>query len=373
MSTDRLQKSRYNGSVFSLRPQHLFNSLAILISLMPWSLAAQPFDLDGARRAVVRVFGDRGNVVGSGSVLIVSKGLAYVLTAYHVIQADAQRGVSTVQVEFFPGGTANARIVRESIDETNDLAVVVVDKLPASPPAEISWGSSPPLQETERVWALGHPQGGPGWVMSDGTIGRKTRGRVYFSGTAVDAGNSGGPLLDSKGTMVGVIISKSGSQGVAVEADVARSIIRGWVPGLRVAAIPPSETPASQPPTPGHTDISPSRMQIAWRKAWLNFEDIDTEVRFRLNGYWQETNRAALSKTLNRIDLTMDKQLSDKRDALIREIAKAPSPGASPYPSVYFDMVYTKDIRQQLLDLGRDIRDGALTHGVDIQTNRKPQ
>ena len=196
----------------------------------PGSMAAQPFDLERARQAVVRVFGDRGNVVGSGSVVSVADGRAYILTAYHVIRADVQRGVSTVQVEFFPEGTAEARISRERMDPTNDLAVLIVDKLPPSPPLAIHWGSSATLLETERVWALGHPRGGPGWVVSDGTVGRKTGARLFFSGTAADAGNSGGPLLDGRGALVGVII---GEGGPPVSPSRRISCSRSFAPGYQ--------------------------------------------------------------------------------------------------------------------------------------------
>ena len=76
-----------------------------LLSLAPELLSAQSFDLERTRRAVVRVFGDKGAVIASGLVVRVSDERVYVLTAYHVIKRDAERGVSTVEVEFFPDGT----------------------------------------------------------------------------------------------------------------------------------------------------------------------------------------------------------------------------------------------------------------------------
>ena len=254
------------GDRWRLRAQQrgVLGAVVLLFSLLPGSLAAQPFDLERARQAVVRVFGDRGNVVGSGSVVSVADGRAYILTAYHVIRADVQRGgVPTVQVEFFPDGTAEARISRERMDPTNDVAVLIVDKLPPSPPLVIHWGSSATLPETERVWALGHPRGGPGWVVSDGTVGRKTGAKLYFSGTAADAGNSGGPLLDGRGAVVGVITGEGGSSGVAVEADVVRVIIRAWVPALPsvAAQAPPAPSPSApeaKAPAPTPTPARPS-------------------------------------------------------------------------------------------------------------------
>ncbi|MGH6689274.1 MAG: S1C family serine protease [Gammaproteobacteria bacterium] len=241
-------------------------AVALLPSLVPESLMAQPFDLERTRRGVVRVFGDSGNAVGSGLVVSVSTNRAYILTAYHVIKRDVERGVPAIQMEFFPDGTGEARISRERLDPTNDLAVLTVDKLPASTPVEIPWGSSSTLPETERVWALGHPFGGPGWVVSDGSVGRKTGARVYFSGTATDAGNSGGPLLDGKGAVVGVITSEGGSAGIAVEADIVRLIIRAWVPALPAVATPPPLTPGEQAPaSAGRSPAQMPNISGVWR------------------------------------------------------------------------------------------------------------
>jgi hypothetical protein len=222
--------------------------LAGLVGLFPHPLLAQPFDLQRARRTVVRVIADRGNVIGSGSIVGVSGRRAYVLTAYHVIRADYERGASQVKVEIFPDGTGEARISRESLDPHNDLAVLTVEDLPASPQPDIAWGSSAAVRETDRIWALGHPRGGPGWVVSEGTVGRKTGGTVYFSGTAVNPGNSGGPLLNAQGMVVGVILKEQGSLGRALEADVVQPIIRGWLPAPTVVPAAPQPPQPSRPP-----------------------------------------------------------------------------------------------------------------------------
>ena len=122
---------RRDGWRLRARQSGLLGAVALLFSLLPGSMAVQPFDFE-RRKAVVRVVGDGGNVVGSGSVVSVAEGRLYILTAYHVIRADVDRGLSTVQVEFFPDGTAAARISRERMDPTNDLAVLT-RRAPAVP------------------------------------------------------------------------------------------------------------------------------------------------------------------------------------------------------------------------------------------------
>jgi S1-C subfamily serine protease len=145
--------------------------------MMPAVLWAQPFDLGRLRRSVVRVIADRGNHIGSGSIIKVEGREAYILTAYHVIQQDINNDVSHVQVELFTEDVLEARISRNRIDRDNDLAILTVPNLPSPPPPAIPWESAVTVWETQRVYALGHPQGGPGWAVTDGTVSRLTGGR----------------------------------------------------------------------------------------------------------------------------------------------------------------------------------------------------
>jgi formylglycine-generating enzyme required for sulfatase activity len=330
----QVSERRKDWRKFFLPPRPLLGAVALLASFAPGSVAAQPFDLEHARRAVVRVFGDGGNRVGSGSVVKVSEGKVYILTAYHVIQDDAQRGIPTVEVEFYPDGTAKAGIYRERVDETNDLAVLVVNKLPASPPVEITWGSSGALKETDPVWALGHPQGGPGWVISGATVGRKTRGRVYFSGTAVDAGNSGGPLLDGKGLLVGVITSKGGSQGIAVGADVVQPIVRDWVPALAAAAPRPStpqpSVPEAKPPVPAPAPAAlpqvirgkdgKEMVLVPAGTFTMGSTEAEIEEAYQLGKrYFTQTDRSAFTDEGPAHSVQLDAFYIDRQEVTVRE------------------------------------------------------
>ena len=228
------------------RLSRLLFVLAVYILLLPQLLSAQPFDLNRVRSAVVRVVADHGSVIGSGSVVALSGRRAYILTAYHVIRNDWERGNTRLKLELSPEGTAEAISSKDRIAVQDDLAVLVADNLPAPGPSQISWGSSAAVRETDRVWAIGHPIGGPGWVVSEGTVGRRTGGKIYFSGTAVNPGNSGGPLVDAQGRLVGLIPEISGSLGAALEADMIWPVIRDWLP----AGVSPTPSPtvaATQP------------------------------------------------------------------------------------------------------------------------------
>ena len=223
--------------------------LAGVLCLMPMTLWAQPFDLARARHAVVRVIADGGNSIGSGSIIKIDGGVAYILTAYHVIQQYVSRG--HVRVELFTEEVLEARISGQRIDTDNDIAVLIVRNLPSVPPPTIPWEST--VTETQRVYALGHPIGVPGWVVTDGTVSRILGGKIYFSGTAVGPGNSGGPLLNAEGAFVGMNVSVAAHLGIALAADVIRALIRGWIPAwpesAQVEPQRPSQ-PSSPPPSP---------------------------------------------------------------------------------------------------------------------------
>ena len=219
--------------------------LAGVLCLVPITLWAQPFDLARARRAVVRVIADGGNSIGSGSIIKIDGGEAYILTAYHVIQQDVLKGVSQVRVELFTEEVLEARISRQRIDTDNDIAVLIVRHLPSSPPSAIPWESTVAVWDTQTVYALGHPMGGPRWAVTDGTVSGIEGGKIYFSGTAVSPGNSGGPLLNDKGAFVGMNVNVVGQSGIALAADVIRALIRGWIPAWPESAQAAASTAVS--------------------------------------------------------------------------------------------------------------------------------
>jgi hypothetical protein len=66
--------------------------------LWPLVLAAQPFDVEPLRHAVVRVLGKRGTNIGSGSLTKVEGRTGYILTAHHVIQGDLNQSNTSVLV-----------------------------------------------------------------------------------------------------------------------------------------------------------------------------------------------------------------------------------------------------------------------------------
>ena len=152
------------------------------------------------------------SVCGSGFVIQPN---GYILTNYHVIK-NATRITITV-----PGRQAvSARLV--STDQEKDLAILQVSlrNLTALPIA-----SSETVQVLDSVTVLGYPlpsELGTALSASDGKVNAVREGhngstRLFQIDANVNPGNSGGPLLNNRGEVVGIIVAKINSLEYAKE------------------------------------------------------------------------------------------------------------------------------------------------------------
>jgi S1-C subfamily serine protease len=185
-------------------------------------------------------FGDESTTGGSGSGFVIDRD-GHILTNYHVIE-----GADTVQVTFADGEAHEARVV--GADASNDVAVIKVD-VPADQLTPLNLGDSSGLLVGQKVLALGNPFGlertlTTGIISSlDRSIkaknGRTIKG-IIQTDAAVNPGNSGGPLLNSKGEVIGMntaIISQVGqSAGIsfAVPVNSIKRILRPLIEEGRV-------------------------------------------------------------------------------------------------------------------------------------------
>ena len=134
--------------------------------------------------------------------------------------------------------------MKEWLLPKEDLAVLVVDNAPGK--SAVPLGSSARLQLRDPVIAIGH-RSASDWVVTDGRVSSLAGREVFFSGDAVDVGNSGGPLLDANGRMVGLIGAMQGTLGEAIAIDVIRPIIERWI-GTLAAPAPSLTTAPATPP-----------------------------------------------------------------------------------------------------------------------------
>lgn len=162
-----------------------------------------------------------GNGSGSGSI-ISPEGL--VLTNNHVIRS-ARGGV--VSVRTTAGGRYTGQVI--ATDPKNDLALVRLNTTDRLPTIRLSGVES--IQVGQRVFAIGSPFGLSG-TLTTGILSRIGRNGDLQTDAALNPGNSGGPLLNSRGELIGVnkaILSTGGGNigiGFATSAVVARDFIQ---------------------------------------------------------------------------------------------------------------------------------------------------
>jgi S1-C subfamily serine protease len=214
--------------------------------------ASEVSALDAYSRAVVKVVEDVGPAVvsiarrsrrgpaGAGSGLAFTPD-GYVLTNAHVVD-----GAHELEVGFTDGSTARANVV--GLDHTTDVAVL---RASAPPPRHAELGASSSLKVGQLVVAIGNPLGFSSTVSAGvvSALGRTMRARdgramegIIQSDVALNPGNSGGPLVDSRGRVVGVNTAIIlGAQGISfsVPIDTAKWVLtelltvgrvrRGWL------------------------------------------------------------------------------------------------------------------------------------------------
>jgi S1-C subfamily serine protease len=211
-------------------------------------------------------------MVGQGSGVVLDRE-GHILTNQHVID-----GAGRVEVSLSDG----RRVVAEEIgiDELTDLAVIKIDADGLLP---VEWGDSDKVAVGTPVWAVGSPFGlertvtfgilsGKHRIDLKGTRydsrvkGSTTYGDLMQSDVAVNPGNSGGPLVNSSGQIIGINtaivgetyigISFSIPSNVAkrVAADLIREgqVARGWLGvSLSDPVMATDDSAASQAPTHG--------------------------------------------------------------------------------------------------------------------------
>ena len=204
-----------------------------MIAVLPGQSAP---DWEALQTAVVKIKVGKGNVSGTGCLIKIEGNRGYILTAYHVIQSAVEAGQPRVMVEFYRRlGALEGIIVNDWIQTDNDLAVLVVENVPVQ--HVLFFGTTEGLRKRDEVTAIGHPDGSP-WAIKDGKVSNFVGRDVHFSGDAVDPGNSGGPLLNTQGQIVGMNIRVLGKTGVAIQSDVIKPIVRNWIGELPVTHAP---------------------------------------------------------------------------------------------------------------------------------------
>ena len=170
-----------------------------------------------------------------GSGVIVSKE-GHILTNHHVVA-----GMTEVRVQLTDGRNLPAKLIGS--DPVTDIAVLRID---AANIEALPLGESDDLRAGQQIFAVGNPYGLEESV-TRGIISAKGRQTASDSSieyiqhdAAVNQGNSGGPLLNVRGEIVGInsaIFSRTGGwQGIsfAIPSNTARRILEGIIKNGRM-------------------------------------------------------------------------------------------------------------------------------------------
>ncbi len=261
--------------------------VALFVLSLIWSTVATGKELspreiyEQASPGVVMVMGyadgGRNGSGGTGSI-IQSDGL--VLTNAHVV-IEEQTGKPFARLSVFlkPARVTGesksdlSRMVRAKVvaySQPLDLALLKLDGITELLPV-VDVSESGRARIGDRVVAIGHPEQGGLWTLTTGVISAEVdnfngvKGKhVFQTETGLNRGNSGGPLLDGEGRMIGVntAIARVASDGLpimSISFSLKSSIATQWLREQGVGARAGRETPlptghmqpaTDQPPAP---------------------------------------------------------------------------------------------------------------------------
>ncbi|MBH0114235.1 Do family serine endopeptidase [Novosphingobium sp. YJ-S2-02] len=175
--------------------------------------------------------------LGSGFVVSAD---GYIVTNNHVITADGKGEVESITVTTTDGTEYPAKLVGK--DAASDLAVLKVSR--DKPFPFVKFGDSSKSRVGDWIIAIGNPFGLSGTVTQGiiSAVYRNTGGggaydRYLQTDAAINRGNSGGPMFDMKGQVIGInnaIFSPTGGSvgiGFAIPAETAAPIVQKLIKG----------------------------------------------------------------------------------------------------------------------------------------------
>ncbi len=215
----------HRASANATREQEALDAYSSIVTSVVEGVAAAMVGIQRKARPGA-VQGDPRLMGGAGSGFVITPD-GYVLTNNHVIQ-----GAGGVEVLLADGSTAPADVVGGDADTDTALVRVHGGRLSA-----VELGDSDSLRVGQLVVAMGNPFGLQATVTT-GVVSalhrtlRATTGRliedIIQTDAALNPGNSGGALLDSRGRVIGVntaIIAGANATGFAVPINTAKRVI----------------------------------------------------------------------------------------------------------------------------------------------------
>lgn len=190
--------------------------------------------------SVVSIEVRAGNAKGYGTGFIISEE-GYIVTNFHVVD-----GAERVVVTLYDDRVFSAEVV--GFEETNDIAVIKIE--PDGEIQSLVYGISTALSVGDPVYIIGNPLGDLTFTLTTGVVsalnrlvdtGNGMEINMFQTDAAVNNGNSGGPVFDEHGYVVGIASAKYAAASIeglsfCIPIDDVRSMIdeiinKGYVSG----------------------------------------------------------------------------------------------------------------------------------------------
>jgi Abnormal spindle-like microcephaly-assoc'd, ASPM-SPD-2-Hydin/Trypsin-like peptidase domain len=275
---------------------------SIVISLLLQRLVASAEDVEPLRAGVVKIISsaEGKNKTGAGFIIKLEPGIAYIVTAGHVVEGDA-----TPQVEFFTRQNIRTKAAVRKIEggDLRGLALMVVrgkENLPQGLVA-LKLGAMVALKAgSDQVTAIGFPSGVASWGVLRVNVVSLEGSNIVLS-KDLEEGNSGGPVIKDN-LVVGLVMGLNQGFALAVPASIVKTVLTNWGVALEPDAAPPVKpdiavkengtAPRPRPPTLGSLALDTNRLEFG-----------DQEVCGTQEKSILLTNRSSGSLRISRITL----------------------------------------------------------------------
>jgi serine protease Do len=267
--------------------------VALPLLILALSSAASAAEIDYKKLyadvapGVVLIYGEEGKVGSTGTGSIVRADGLVVTNAHVVLNGETKKPWESLYVFLKPDkvtGKVDDDLKRGfaaqclAFSPEMDLALLRIVQPPAGlRVVQISDDSN--VAVGEPTAAIGHPEHGARWSLTTGRIGAEwsdfdgVKGKdVFQMETSVNRGNSGGPLLDGNGYMVGIntSIARRSEDGLAITGvnfAIKSHVVRAWIalvneriaeaPELKPVPPPPARAVAQAAPAPPAEETRP--------------------------------------------------------------------------------------------------------------------
>ncbi len=260
-----------------MRDKKLRGIFALIMVIGFWFVSADAYALtpkeiyQKVSPGVVFMFASEGHGKGNGGTGSIIREDGLVITNAHILtRKDSSQLISNIWVFLKPEpvtGNPKADLVKRyrgevmAYDPQLDLALVKILNLDA-PLTRVGFGDSAKVGVGDQAYAIGHPEQGGLWSLTTGVISahRSDYGGVpgkdlFQTEASINRGNSGGPLLNVQGVMIGVnsMIARKAEDGLAitdVNFSIKSNVALNWLDreGYRFAAVEAIASEAGERP-----------------------------------------------------------------------------------------------------------------------------